>query len=116
MQNVAQSTTYDLLQAARVEALKSRKYNFEETGPRIIQKFTEVFDGKKPYDWQVDACEALLFGLYCIVIAGTGAGKTFLFAMPLLMDTTCRKMVVVISPLNALEYDQVHEILAFLSI
>jgi superfamily II DNA helicase RecQ len=43
-----------------------------------------------------------------------GAGKTFLFAIPLLMDTTNQKMVLVISPLNALEYDQVNSMFGFL--
>jgi ATP-dependent helicase YprA (DUF1998 family) len=64
----------------------------EETRAKIIKKFTKVFDGKRPYSWQVDAYETILLGLDCIVIAGTDAGKTFLFAMPLLMDTTCQKL------------------------
>ena len=114
MQNFAENTMYHLLRTARAKASKSRKYNYEETRATIVKNFTEVFDGKWPYSWQVEPCETLLLGLNSIVIAGTGAGKIFLFAMPLLMDTTCRKMVI--SPLNALEYDQVREILAFLSI
>jgi ATP-dependent helicase YprA (DUF1998 family) len=107
MQGITENPIHPLLRTAQDEALKSRQYNSEETRATIVKEFTEVFDGKQPYGWQVDTCEALLLGLDCIVIAGTGAGKTFLFAMPLLMDTTCRKMVLVISPLNALEYDQV---------
>ncbi|KAJ3744571.1 P-loop containing nucleoside triphosphate hydrolase protein [Lentinula raphanica] len=48
--------------------------------------------------------EALLLGLDCSVIAGTGAGKTMPFVMPLLIEPT--KRVIIISPLNALEEDQ----------
>jgi superfamily II DNA helicase RecQ len=60
--------------------------------------------------WQVDICEAILLGLDCILIAPTGAGKTMPFIMPLLVDKTCRKMVIIISPLNELEYDQVRSL------
>ena len=45
------------------------------------------------------------FGLY--VIAGTSSGKTMSFWMPLLLDEAKEKMVVVISPLNELEAEQV---------
>ncbi|KAJ3766134.1 hypothetical protein FB446DRAFT_654236, partial [Lentinula raphanica] len=53
---------------------------------------------------QLDTAEALLLGLDCSVIAGTGAGKTMPFVMPLLIEPT--KHVIIISPLNALEEDQ----------
>jgi superfamily II DNA helicase RecQ len=53
----------------------------------------------------------MVLGLYCIVIACTGTGKTMLFIMPLLVDETCRKMVIIISPLNELEQDQVHSLI-----
>jgi len=109
MQNVDGNSAYPLLKTAWAEALKSQQYNSEEMRTTIIKKFTEVFDSKWPYNWQVDTCKALLLRLDSIVITGTGSGKTFLFVMPLLMDTTCRKMVLVISLLNALEYDQVSE-------
>ena len=44
------------------------------------------------------------------MIAGTGSGKTMLFGMPLLLDETKDKMVVVISPLNELEAEQVRNL------
>jgi hypothetical protein len=69
--------------------------------------FKTAFSGKDPYDWQVDVCEALLLGVDCIVIAGTGAGKMMPFAILLLMDKTLQKFTVVILPLNELENDQV---------
>ncbi|KAH9952579.1 P-loop containing nucleoside triphosphate hydrolase protein, partial [Russula dissimulans] len=50
--------------------------------------------------------EALLLGLDCIAIAGTGAGKTMPFIMPLLVDPTKKKIVIIILPLNALEHNQ----------
>lgn len=52
-------------------------------------------------------------GLDCVVIAGTGSGKTMPFAMPLLVDITKKKMVIVISPLNDLEEDQVNYLTFF---
>ena len=73
----------------------------------IEKTFSDAFDGLAPFDWQTDVCEALMLGLDCVVIAGTGAGKTMPFCMPLLADQMKRKMVIAISPLNALEHDQV---------
>jgi ATP-dependent helicase YprA (DUF1998 family) len=40
-----------------------------------------------------------------VVIAGTGAGKTMPFMMPLLLDTN--KEVIIVSPLKVLQADQV---------
>lgn len=42
-----------------------------------------------------------------MIIAGTGAGKTLPFAMPLLADRTGKSKVIIVSTLNALEQDQV---------
>ena len=56
-----------------------------------------------------------MLGLDCIVIVGTGAGKTMPFGMPLLMDKASSKMVIVISPLNDLEAEQVSMIALMLS-
>ncbi len=49
----------------------------------------------------------MLLGLDTAVIAGTGAGKMMLFVMPLLLDKAAKSMVIIISPLNELEQDQV---------
>jgi len=111
MPSQALHPSYGLLRTAQAEAAKSHKYNSEVTRASISQKFTGTFNGKHTYDWQIDTCKALLLGLDAIVIAGTGASKTYLFAMPLLMDQMCHKIMIVISPLNALEYDQMHAIL-----
>ncbi len=97
----------NILNIARAAALKSRQYNSNKTRHDITLEFEKAFDGKTPYEWQVDVTEALLLRLDCIVIAGTGAGKTMPFAMPLLLDKTKRKMVIVVSPLKELQKDQV---------
>jgi ATP-dependent helicase YprA (DUF1998 family) len=96
-----------ILEDARKSAKESHKFDSEATRQAIKDKFSSAFDGKLPYNWQVDVTEALMLGLDCIVIAGTGAGKTMPFAMPLLMDENKSKSVVVISPLNQLEAEQV---------
>jgi ATP-dependent helicase YprA (DUF1998 family) len=93
-----------VLKAARAA---TPKYSAETTRTGIVKAFSNSFGGKDPYDWQVDVCEALLLGVNCIVIAGTGAGKTMPFVMPLLVDETGRKIVIILSPLNELEHDQV---------
>ena len=97
----------DALAIARAAAHKSKKYDSGAIRERIRSVARDAFEGREPYDWQVDVCEAILLGLDCIIIAGTGAGKTLPFVMPLLMDETKQKMVVVISPLIELEEDQV---------
>ena len=97
----------DALARARESALKARNYNYPATRQSIESKFKAAFDGRAPYSWQIDVTEALLLGLDCVVIAGTGSGKTMPFGMPLLLDEAKDKMVVVISPLNELEAEQV---------
>ncbi|KZT04200.1 uncharacterized protein LAESUDRAFT_658275 [Laetiporus sulphureus 93-53] len=94
------------LKAACEQAAKTRRYSSEATRAEIVQQFRRVFDDLELYDWQVDVTEALLLGMDCTVIGGTGAGKTMPFVMPLLLDQTKKKMVLIISPLNELEYDQ----------
>ncbi|KZS86757.1 P-loop containing nucleoside triphosphate hydrolase protein, partial [Sistotremastrum niveocremeum HHB9708] len=62
--------------------------------------------GFTPRDWQLDASTALLDGKDCVVIAGTGEGKTLPFVLPCFVrpDIT----TYIISPLNALQNDQAH--------
>lgn len=102
--------TYSVFRAKRRAAMKSRKYCSEETRQRMADGFRDACDGKEPYTWQLDAAEAVLLGLDCLVVAGTGAGKTYPFVMPLLADSTKSKKVIIISPLNDLEADQVRHI------
>lgn len=101
----------DILYDAREAASITDNYSSEATRLAIEKRCEEAFGGNKPYDWQVDVTEALLLGLDCVAIAGTGAGKTMPFGMPLLMDDSGSKIVIVISPLNDLEAEQVSLIL-----
>ncbi|KII90327.1 hypothetical protein PLICRDRAFT_106921 [Plicaturopsis crispa FD-325 SS-3] len=94
--------SHDNLQAARETATQARGYTSATTREALRKAFTDRF-GSAPHEWQVDVTEALLLGLDSVVIAGTGAGKTMPFMMPLLHDKT--KIVVIISPLNILEKD-----------
>ncbi|KAJ7149091.1 P-loop containing nucleoside triphosphate hydrolase protein [Mycena filopes] len=69
------------------------------------KRATRPTEFKKPaYEWQIDVSEAIVLGLDAVVIAGTGAGKTIPFMMPLLLDRS--KFVLVISPLKILQEDQ----------
>jgi ATP-dependent helicase YprA (DUF1998 family) len=92
------------LQRAREEAFKMRGYQSAATRAKLHAEFSKRNDGMVAYDWQVDVSEALLLGLDCSVIAGTGAGKTMPFVMPLFVESN--KIMIIISPLNALEEDQ----------
>ncbi|KII82643.1 hypothetical protein PLICRDRAFT_677307 [Plicaturopsis crispa FD-325 SS-3] len=94
--------SYENLRAARDAAAQKRGYKSEEARENLRKVFTERF-GSVPHTWQVDVSEALLLGLDSVVIAGTGAGKTMPFMMPLLYDPS--KVVIILSPLNILEYD-----------
>ncbi|KAF8153870.1 P-loop containing nucleoside triphosphate hydrolase protein [Crassisporium funariophilum] len=93
-----------LLQSARQHALKKDGFLFEATRNKMREELKNRNGGMVAYDWQLDVAEALLLGLDCSVIAGTGAGKTIPFVLPLLVETN--KVVIIISPLNALEEDQ----------
>ena len=68
-----------ILDAARAAAAITTQYSSVKTRQEISVSFENAF-GQTPYGWQVDICEALLLGLDCIAIAGTGAGKTMPFA------------------------------------
>ncbi|KAF9236864.1 hypothetical protein BU15DRAFT_88933 [Melanogaster broomeanus] len=92
------------LSKARELAKKNHKYDSTLTRLKICEEFEKRTNGKKPYDWQLNVAEALLTGLDCVVVAGTGAGKTMPFIMPLLVQP--KKHIIVISPLDALETDQ----------
>jgi ATP-dependent helicase YprA (DUF1998 family) len=96
----------DPLIAARAAATERDGYDSVTTREQIKTQFKSACSGKTPYDWQVDVTEALILGLDSIVIAGTGSGKTMPFGMLALTDLSRKKMVLVISPLNALEHEQ----------
>lgn len=95
------------LERARNHAKKEWGYRSTDTREQIRNTFQACCPGKEPHDWQLDVAEAILLGLDCTVIAGTGAGKTMPFIMPLFAEGR-KKVVVIISPLNVLEEDQVY--------
>ena len=71
----------------------------------LRDEFISQTGGKRPYQWQLDAAEAFDLGLHCTILAGTGAGKTLPFIMPAFVNP--RNVYIIVSPLNALEEDQV---------
>ncbi|KAJ7304699.1 hypothetical protein DFH08DRAFT_638747, partial [Mycena albidolilacea] len=71
---------------------------------KLRNEFLERNNGMVAHEWQIDMGEALLLGLDCSLIAGTGASKTMPFVMPLFVESD--KIIIIISPLNALEVDQ----------
>ncbi|KAF7318341.1 Bloom syndrome [Mycena chlorophos] len=93
----------ELLQAARDAAEAESGYNSEETRTAMAQAFETRFK-KPPYVWQLDAAEAFILKLDAVVIAGTGAGKTIPFMLPLLLNGN--RWVLILSPLKVLQQDQ----------
>ena len=108
-----QEPIYPLHVAACQKAAESSNYDSEQMRKTLEDRFRLACNGKTPYDWQKDVTEATFLGILCLVIAGTGAGKTLPLVTPLLMDDTKRKMALIISPLNELEEEQVHLPLRF---
>jgi len=97
-----------ILDMERIAASISNNYDSQKMRKIIEESFSHAFKGMtKAYSWQVDIMEALLLGLDCMVITGTGCGKTMPFVMPLLVDKSKKKTMFVISPLNDLELEQV---------
>ena len=82
------------------DAKRKKGYDWQRTRDDITSIFRERF-GTDPCSWQLVV--AILLGLHSVVIAGTGAGKTMPFMMPLLLDK--KKRVIIISPLKVLQED-----------
>ena len=88
-----------------------------ETWPRIGRKIssetledvTKQIFGYSPKGWQIKVAEKVLEGNDAIVIAGTGAGKSLVFAMLAVAAELAEfdGMVIVICPLKSLQKDQV---------
>ncbi|KII95860.1 hypothetical protein PLICRDRAFT_170459 [Plicaturopsis crispa FD-325 SS-3] len=62
-----------------------------------------------PDKWQVELIMRVLQGYDCIFCAGTGYGKSLVFQGLAALRADKKKLVMVISPLKALERDQVEE-------
>jgi ATP-dependent helicase YprA (DUF1998 family) len=99
-----QARSYQNLDSARCNAAQKNGYSSSSTRAQLSELFRVRF-GSNPHEWQLDVTEAILLSLDSIVIAGTGAGKTMPFMMPLLLNK--KKKVVILSPLKVLQEDQV---------
>ena len=97
----------NLEEARRRAAASEDGYDSRATRQAMTSRFSSRSGGKRPYEWQLDVAEAFLLGLDCVVVAGTGAGKTIPYLLPLLLPETAQKMMPVISPLKSLQRDQV---------
>jgi bloom syndrome protein len=93
-----------VLQEAREKARQKSRYDSAKTR-RDLARLFEQKHGMPAYPWQIDVSEALVLKLDAVVVAGTGAGKTIPFMMPLLLHP--EKFVLIISPLKILQEDQV---------
>ncbi|KAF9560465.1 hypothetical protein CPC08DRAFT_608470, partial [Agrocybe pediades] len=66
----------------RRDAHKKTGFSSEQVRQKMFEELKRRTGGMiKPYDWQLDIAEALLLGLDCSVIAGTGSGKTLPFVV-----------------------------------
>ena len=81
-----------------------RKVKPEELREEMKQHF-----GYYPHDWQMQAALKVLEGSDGIVVAGTGKGKTIIFALLGLAAELSESVghYIIVSPLKALEGDQV---------
>jgi superfamily II DNA helicase RecQ len=103
---------HKVLTKAQENAACKKEYNSQQTRDELTWLFHEQF-GTDLFKWQLDVTEAILLGLDSVAIAGTGAGKTMPFMMPLLLDKT--KKVIIVSPLKVLQADQVVQIYTYVS-
>ena len=100
----ANQRSIDILDRER----RSRKgYDGERTREAFRVAVKAVFSDNEPRKFQLDVAEAMTLGLDSTVIAGTGSGKTLPWAIPLLLDENKDKVVLVISPLKALQTEHV---------
>ncbi|RDX45839.1 P-loop containing nucleoside triphosphate hydrolase protein [Lentinus brumalis] len=97
--------SYKLLEDARIRARDAKKYSSHGTRQTMIEQCQKRAN-VTPYPEQLDLAECMLLGLDATSIAGTGWGKTLTFVLPLFVPQSKGKMVIIVSPLNALEDDQ----------
>jgi len=93
------------LHCAMVSTSKVHIFNAGEVNVEILAERALAVLRQKPFPWQLEIAEAILWGEDVIIDVGTGSGKTLCFALPLLTNET--DMVIVVSLLTALMVDQV---------
>ena len=67
----------------------------------------QLCHGKTPKWYQEDSGDAFALGMDVVLVSATGPGKTLAFLQALLADKSEKSHLVIISPLNELEYDMV---------
>ena len=90
----------------RLQGVKTRlpdNLSFDAIRMRLVEGFKLSYT---PDDWQLHLVRRILAGYDSILCAGTGYGKSLIFEALALLGGK-GKLVIVISPLKALERDQV---------
>lgn len=85
----------------------------EELNTALIEA-TKRHTTFSPHDWQLRISRSTIRKRDVVCIAGTSRGKTLPFVMPCFADPDA--MVIIVSPLNALENDQVRSVCFFISL
>nr|VWO95074.1 ATP-dependent RNA helicase mak5 (EC [Ganoderma boninense] len=77
-----------------------------------IKAATKQIFGYEPRAWQLQTMEKILEGYDVMTVAGTGAGKSLVFALIVIAAALAkvRGLVLVVCPLKALQNDQVRRI------
>ncbi|KAI0683129.1 P-loop containing nucleoside triphosphate hydrolase protein, partial [Cytidiella melzeri] len=104
--SITEQTRFEkLLEETRKDAEANRKFDSASARQMMTEECLR-HTGNTPYSWQLDISEAILLGLDSVLMAGTGAGKTLPFVLPLLVDKTGYSKIIIVSTLNELEQDQ----------
>ena len=89
-----QTRSYKNIDNARKIAAKRSNYDSAATRARLHELphfFKSALEPHLATSWMT---EAILLGLDSVVIAGTGAGKTMPFMMPLLLDESKKSIII----------------------
>ncbi|KAI0682793.1 P-loop containing nucleoside triphosphate hydrolase protein [Cytidiella melzeri] len=99
--------SYRNLDRVRQQAETDREQQYSSSAAREAMKVEtqKRTQNKTPKWYQADPGEAFLLGMDVILASATGSGKTLAFLQALLADKTETTKLVIISPLNELEYD-----------
>ncbi|KIJ25078.1 hypothetical protein M422DRAFT_193900 [Sphaerobolus stellatus SS14] len=81
------------------------------------ERAQHTFDLSSVYDWQLEACRAILEKRDCILSAPTGGGKTLAFYLPLLAfcdptteNASNQPITLIVSPLVELMNQQANDL------
>jgi superfamily II helicase len=101
--------SYRCLRQEQSKAAANPKKRYSSSTVREIMKTkTQAHcNGKTPKWYQLDSGEAFLLGMDVVLVSATGSGKTLAFLQSLLADTTKKSKLIIMLPLNELQYDMV---------